>query len=96
MDTNINFNKKETSKIISEWNHSHFSTELDLYSFQPVRDYFLSCVSNNKEKFANENWFENWFINTYLKDKIPVANCLTLCSGHGERDRRLAKTGRGG
>ena len=87
------FSESENSKIISGWNHSHFSEELDLYTFQPVKNYFYRCVSGDEEGIAKENWFEDWLIKTYLKDKIPVANCLTLCCGHGERDRRLAKMG---
>ncbi|MDC0321705.1 methyltransferase domain-containing protein [Akkermansiaceae bacterium] len=91
MKNNITFSESENSKIVSGWNHSHFSKGLDLYTFQPVKNYFYRCVSGDEEGIAKENWFEDWLIKTYLKDKIPVANCLTLCCGHGERDRRLAK-----
>ena len=93
MKNNTIFSESENSKIMSGWNHSHFSKELDLYTFQPVKNYFYRCVSGDKEGIAKENWFEDWLIKSYLKDKIPVANCLTLCCGHGERDRRLAKMG---
>ncbi|MDA7657055.1 class I SAM-dependent methyltransferase, partial [bacterium] len=88
-----NFSESQNKKIISGWNNSHFSQELDLYTFQPVLNYFYRCVSGDEQGIAKENWFENWLIETYLKDKVPVENCLTLCCGHGERDRRLAKMG---
>jgi ubiquinone/menaquinone biosynthesis C-methylase UbiE len=93
MKKNINLNKEEKEKVINQWNNSEFSTSLDLYSFQPVRDYFSSLITNNKDETAEDNWFEKWFIDKHLKDKIPIENCLTLCCGHGERDRRLAKMG---
>jgi len=93
MKKNINLNKEEKEKIINQWNNSGFSNSLDLYSFQPARDYFSSLVTNNKDENVDSNWFEKWFIDTYLKNKIPVKNCLTLCCGHGERDRRLARMG---
>ena len=93
MKTQTDLNKKEKEKIINQWNNSGFSTSLDLYSFQPVRDYFSSLITNNKDETAEDNWYEKWFIDKHLKNKIPIENCLTLCCGNGERDRRFAKMG---
>jgi SAM-dependent methyltransferase len=93
VNSDTTFSKSENSKIIRSWSTSYFSKELDLYTFKPACNYFYRCVSGDEEGIAEENWFENWLIKTYLKDKIPVAECLTLCCGHGERDRRLSKMG---
>ncbi len=82
-------NKK---KVANFWGKAIVDNPLDVYSFQPTRDYFASLVTGQNLN-NDEDWFEVWFKNVYLKERIPVENCLSLCCGHGHRDRRIARLG---
>lgn len=84
---------KTNEKVAKFWGRSVIDSPLDIYSFQPTRDYFSNLVTGKNDHNVEDQWFELWFKTTYLKEKAPVKNCLSLCSGHGDRDRRIAKLG---
>jgi SAM-dependent methyltransferase len=62
------------------------------YFFPPVRDYLFSCITGRVEK-TESDWCERWVIETYLRNRVPVPECLSLCCGFGHVERRLAALG---
>jgi SAM-dependent methyltransferase len=87
------FNDKEKDKVSAFWGQSFDDSEVDIYSFLPARQYFFETVNGPSQMSPGKDWFEDWIIKTYLKDRVPVAECLSICCGHGHRERRLAQMG---
>jgi SAM-dependent methyltransferase len=92
MTTHKKFTPEENQRVSEFWAKSH-SSKPDIYNFAPARNYFYNQVNGSKGLMAGPDWFEEWFLKHYLKDKAPVNKCLSLCSGDGARDRRIARLG---
>jgi SAM-dependent methyltransferase len=87
-------NNKDAIKITQHWGGASPDPDLPncFYTFPPIRDYLFNCISGKVEK-TGRGWCERWTVETYLSDKIPVAECLSLCCGFGEAERVLADLG---
>jgi SAM-dependent methyltransferase len=87
-------NKEDAIKIAKHWGETSPPPDLSgcFYGFPPVRDYLLSCISGKVEQ-TEQNPFERWTVETYLSDRTPVAECLSLCCGFGHVERALARLG---
>ncbi len=85
MFDNLNYNR-----VVSEaWGKKAPDISKTFYGFPPIRDYLYSCVSEREGK-TERDWVERWTVETYLKQIIPVEECLSLCCGFGEIERILA------
>jgi SAM-dependent methyltransferase len=66
----------------------------NFYGFPALRGYFYSCITGETSSRPLErDWFEEWTVDTFLKDVVPVEECLSLCCGFGEIERILARRG---
>ncbi len=84
---------RDTVIVKEHWGNVPPEYLLSFYGFPPLREYFLECVSKQRMEQtgpADRNWAEKWTIETYLKDRVPVEECLSLCCGFGEIERILA------
>jgi SAM-dependent methyltransferase len=90
----INFSENDLKQVGNFWGKApDHKSSIDLYSFIPIRRYFQKLVTGTENENPTDDWLEKWFKNKYLSDKAPVDLCLSLCCGHGSRDRRLNKLG---
>jgi SAM-dependent methyltransferase len=85
-------NIHEKKKVASRWGESALSSD-NFYTFGPVVDYMLQCVSGDPGAQGSDGWVEKWAIKEFLHQRIPVDRCLSLCCGFGFKDRRLAQLG---
>lgn len=87
-------NVKDAFKVVQHWGMAcpDPDSSNSFYFFPPVRDYLFTCVTGKVEK-TKPDWCERWVVETYLKDRIPVAECLSLGCGFGHIERRLADLG---
>jgi SAM-dependent methyltransferase len=51
----------------------------------------VSGASPPEDLAVGRDWYEQGVVRTYLRDVIPVAECLSLCCGFGEIERLLAR-----
>jgi ubiquinone/menaquinone biosynthesis C-methylase UbiE len=79
----------DLKKISDFWGVQRPPSAVDLYSFPPIRSYFYNLVTNEVGSLPGDDWLERWFRDKYFQAHFPVDSCLSLCCGHGERDRRL-------
>jgi len=84
--------KNDITKVAEIWGKGAPDMPKGFYGFPPIRDYLFTCVSGKIEK-TEQNWCERWTIETYLNDKIPIAECLSLGCGFGHIERILADLG---
>jgi len=84
--------KKDTIKVAQHWGVPPPDLSKSFYGFPPIRDYLFTCICGKVEK-TKRDWCERWTVETYLNDRIPVAECLSLCCGFGEVERMLADLG---
>jgi hypothetical protein len=90
----VNFSENDLKQVGNFWGKApDHKSSIDLYSFIPIRRYFQKLVTGTENENPTDDWLEKWFKNKYLSDKAPVDLCLSLCCGHGSRDRRLNKLG---
>jgi len=82
----------DVNKVAQYWGTESSNEALSFYSFPPIRDYLFTCISGKFGK-TDQSWCERWTVETYLKDRIPVEECLSLCCGFGEIERTLADLG---
>jgi SAM-dependent methyltransferase len=78
--------------VATQWGKAPPEFSRTFYGFPPLRDYLYFCISGKTAK-TESDWCEKWTIDTFLKDKLPVGECLSLCSGFGHLERVLAKHG---
>ncbi|MBU3578635.1 class I SAM-dependent methyltransferase [Polynucleobacter sp. 73C-SIWE] len=89
-----NFSQDNLKQVSDFWGReSRHNSALDIYSFLPIRRYFQKLVTGAETQNPNDDWLESWFKNKYLGKNAPVGLCLSLCCGHGSRDRRLNQLG---
>lgn len=77
--------------VSAHWGHPR-APETNFFTFGPTRNYLQRCVTG-RDGHASEDWWERWVVETFLADKLPLPECLSLCCGFGDRDRRLARMG---
>jgi SAM-dependent methyltransferase len=90
-DKTLNIHHK--NKVAQRWGESAPCSEVNFYTFGPVMDYMLQCVSGEPDAQGSDGWFEQWAIKEFLHNRTPVDECLSLCCGFGAKDRRLARFG---
>ncbi|MBN1256820.1 MAG: class I SAM-dependent methyltransferase [Planctomycetes bacterium] len=83
----------QLAKVAEHWGQTRHPQEKTFFNFPPLRPYLLSCLSGREEASAGPDWSESWTVENYLRDKIPVQKCLSLCCGFGHLERRLAGMG---
>jgi len=68
---------------------------LALWDVPLLRDCMLSRLTGAPIELchADEDFVERFVIDTYLRDRLPVKNAMSLCCGFGKLDRTLAKLG---
>jgi ubiquinone/menaquinone biosynthesis C-methylase UbiE len=84
----MEYEKKLVESFWSEVDCS--ATDRNFYSFPPIRA--RSCrLLFDQDDFGREDWCEYWTVEKYLKDKIPVEKCLSICCGFGAVERILVR-----
>jgi len=85
---------KEKHRIAQKWANAQAVANRSIGSFRPTQDYLLQCLSGDPNAEADcPEWLERWLVQTFLADRIPVDECLTLCCTSGVRERNLAVLG---
>ncbi len=85
-------NQEQNVKVAEYWGEEHKSLAKSFYGFPAITDYLYTCISGKVAR-TERDWCERWVVETYLADKKPVAECLSLCCGFGEVERILSKLG---
>lgn len=84
--------EKDIHRVSDRWGIAPPDLNMTFFGFPPIRDYIFTCISNQIGKAARD-FAERWTVETFLKEKIPVEECLSLCCGFGEIERILADLG---
>jgi SAM-dependent methyltransferase len=85
---------REKQKVARRWDKVIKESRLHFYTFGPTKDYVLQCLSGDRNAKADRpDWLEDWLVRTFLGERIPVDECLSLCSTAGMRERHLAGLG---
>jgi SAM-dependent methyltransferase len=85
---------QKTKRAAKHWGQTRPNLGQSFYTFPALRDYFFTCVTGRPSNGdLPRDWIECWTIDTFLREIIPVENCLSLCCGFGEIERILARAG---
>jgi ubiquinone/menaquinone biosynthesis C-methylase UbiE len=89
----MNTDLKTKNKIAIRWGNYNPQKPIDFHSLEAPRKYMLRCLSGEDVEKVESDWIEKWRIDTYLKEKIPVQECLSICCGFGGKERNLSRLG---
>jgi SAM-dependent methyltransferase len=81
----------DTDRLIVErhWSKTDSgSSEKNFYLFPPLRARACWQVFGRPD-LGRRDWCEYWTVEQFLKDRIPVGRCLSICCGFGEIERIL-------
>jgi ubiquinone/menaquinone biosynthesis C-methylase UbiE len=91
----MTLSENRAAKVSDFW-AEHSPEKLGLqktfYGYPPFVDYAYTLVTGEPRATPSEN-IEGWTIRTFLADRLPVENCLSLCCGFGHVERILAGFG---
>lgn len=83
---------KASSDLVREfWGVTDYpASERNFYYFPAIQS--RSCrLIFGEDDGGRKDWCEYWTVEKYLKDKVPVEKCLSICCGFGHVERHLAK-----
>lgn len=82
---------KELNTVADHWGKSAPEEAVNIFNFMPTQRYFYQNVTG--EESSSDYDLTRWTVKTFLKDKKPIANLLSLGCGFGFLERDLFKMG---
>ena len=80
--------------ITRHWGQLCPDLERSYYGHPAIRRHvYRSLTGSEPPDELGRGWFEEWAVETFLGDRAPVADCLSLCCGFGEVERVLYRAG---
>ncbi len=84
----------ETELVTRHWGQLLPDLERSFYGHPAVRRHVYRALTGTEAPAGlGREWFEQWAVETFLGDRAPVDECLSLCCGFGEVERLLYRSG---
>ena len=94
MESEKMLDDKQKRTIARRWAQVPTGGQGHVGAFGPTSDYMLRCMSGDPQaKAEGPDWLDRWLVNTFLAQRIPVGESLSLCCTSGIHERRLAGMG---
>lgn len=83
----------DSSIVANHWSKADCSaSDRNFYCYPPIRSRSCRLIFGETDA-TRKDWCEFWTVEKYLKARVPVKKCLSICCGFGEVERTLARLG---
>jgi 2-polyprenyl-3-methyl-5-hydroxy-6-metoxy-1,4-benzoquinol methylase len=83
----------DSNKVAAHWSKADCSaSDRNFYCFPVIRSRSCRLIFGETDA-SRKDWCEYWTVEKFLKPRVPVKKCLSICCGFGEVERTLARLG---